>query len=351
MGQEKSSRVRSIDVARLAGVSRSAVSRAFTSNAYVSPETREKVLRAAEVLGYHPNVLARSLITRRSGIVGVVSTDLENPFYAAILQKISVSFQNQGLASLLLFGDEHSTDQQVSQLLSYQVDAIVVTNAVLSSELTARLSLVKLPVVAVNRYFPQDWVTSITCGNKTAAASIANHLVAMGCKRIAFVAGKPGASSSVDREAGFLRGLALHGIAPVAIEVGNYSHDGGAEAAMRILSAGIRPDGVFCANDLMAFGFMDTARSKFGLRIPDDLRVAGFDNSSLASWPTYELTSVDQNIDEIVRLAVEEVMGRLNGGDSGTRHIEVPGQLCLRPSTLGWDHAGKMEASVFNDVL
>lgn len=335
MGQEKNNRVRSIDVARLAGVSRSAVSRTFTQDAYVSPETREKVLRAARALGYHPNVLARSLITRRSGIVGVVSTDLENPFYAAILQKIGLSLQNLGLASLLLFGDEHSTDQQVSQLLSYQVDAIVVTNAVLSSELTARLSQVKLPVVAVNRYFPQDWVTSVTCGNKASAMAVAEHLVGVGCKQIVFVAGKRDASSSMDREAGFLRGLALCGIAPIALDAGDYTYDSGAEAARRILSMGIRPDGVFCANDLMAFGFMDIARSRFGLQVPGDMRIGGFDNSSLASWPTYELTSVDQNIDEMVRLAIDEVVSRLNGEDSGTRHIEVPGRLLIRRSTAG----------------
>ena len=206
MSKERNHRVRSVDVAKLAGVSRSAVSRTFTPNAYVSPETREKVLKASEALGYHPNVLARSLITRRSGIVGVVSTDLDNPFYAEILQKIALSLQEHDLASLLMFGDERSTDQQISRLLSYQVDAIVVTNAVLSSELTARLSRVKLPVIAVNRYFPQDWVTSITCDNKSAAKLMANHLVAQGCKRIVFIAGKHDASSSVDREAGIPSG-------------------------------------------------------------------------------------------------------------------------------------------------
>ena len=98
---------------------------------------------------------------------------------------------------------------------------------------------------------------------------------------------------------------------------------------------GVRPDGVFCANDMMALGFMDVARSQFGMRIPEDLRIAGFDNSSLASWPTYELSSVDQSMDEMVRLAVEEVSGRLSGQDSSSRHIEVPGELCLRRSTLG----------------
>ena len=331
----KKHRVRSIDVARLAGVSRSAVSRAYTPGAYVSPETRAKVLEASEALGYHPNVLARSLITRRSGIVGVVSTDLDNPFYAEILQEIALSLQEIGLASLLMFGDERSSDAQISQLLSYQVDAIVVTNAVRSSELSARLSRVKLPVIAVNRYLPQDWVTSITCDNKSAAKAMADHLIAQGCKKIVFVAGKQDASSSIDREAGFLRALAERGIAPIAMEFGDYTHDGGAKVARKVLSSGLRPDGVFCANDMMAFGFMDVARSQFNLRIPQDIRITGFDNSPLASWPTYELSSVDQNMDEMVRLAVEEVSNRISGKETGPHHIEVAGKLCLRGSTLG----------------
>ncbi|MEZ5834856.1 MAG: LacI family DNA-binding transcriptional regulator [Geminicoccaceae bacterium] len=200
--------MRSIDVARLAGVSRSAVSRSYTPGAYVSDETRRKVLEAAEALGYHPNALARSLITRRTGIIGIVSTDLDNPFYAALLQALSMRFQAEGLAPLLLFGDETSTDRQITQLLSYQVDALVMTNATLSSAMAARFARIDKPVVAINRYMAQEEITSITSDNHEAAGQVADHFVSLGCRRIAFLAGKPDASSSRDREAGFMRRLA-----------------------------------------------------------------------------------------------------------------------------------------------
>ena len=326
-------RVRSLDVAQLAGVSRSAVSRAFTPGAYVSPETRTKVLRAAEALGYHPNALARGLITQRTGIVGIVSTDLDNPFYAILLQTLGEALQAQQLAPLLLFGDETSTDRQIAHLLSYQVDALVLTNATLSSKMAARCAQIDKPIIAINRYLAQPEITSITCDNRGAAAAIADHLIAMGCRRIAFVAGKQGASSSRDREAGFLRRLGQVGRAAVAHETGHYTHDGGVEAARRMLSAAEPPDGIFCANDLMAFGVMDIARDEFGLRIPQDLRICGFDNSSLASWPSYDLTSVDQDVAAMVDLAIGRILEALAGDAPSTAHIEVKGRLILRSST------------------
>lgn len=326
-------RVRSIDVAQLAGVSRSAVSRAFTPGAYVSAETREKVLRAAEALGYQPNALARGLITQRTGIVGIVSTDLDNPFYATLLQTLGEGLQAKGLAPLLLFGDEHSTDRQIAQLLSYQVDALVMTNATLSSKMAARCAQSDRPVVAINRYLPHEDITSITCDNAGSAAGVADHLLAAGCRRLAFVAGLPDATSSRDREAGFLRRLGQAGCAVVAHESGNYTHDGGVEAARRMLSLPEPPDGIFCANDLMAFGVMDAARDEFGLRIPHDLKVCGFDNSSLASWSSYDLSSVDQDVGAMVEAAIGRILSALAGGVGGTPHLEVAGRLEVRSST------------------
>ena len=332
MGKQKT-QARSIDVARLAGVSRSAVSRSYTPGAYVSDETRRKVLEAAEALGYHPNALARSLITRRTGIIGIVSTDLDNPFYAALLQALSMRFQAEGLAPLLLFGDETSTDRQITQLLSYQVDALVMTNATLSSAMAARFARIDKPVVAINRYMAQEEITSITSDNHEAAGQVADHFVSLGCRRIAFLAGKPDASSSRDREAGFMRRLAQLGHPLIAHDVGNYHHLGGVEAARRLLRREVRPDAIFCANDLMAFGVMDVARGEFGLRIPQDLKVCGFDNSGMASWPAYDLTTVDQGMETMVETTVQHIRDCLAGQLPSTRHLEVAGRVIIRGST------------------
>ncbi|TYB90148.1 LacI family DNA-binding transcriptional regulator [Oceaniovalibus sp. ACAM 378] len=328
--------IRSLDVARLAGVSRSAVSRTYTTGAYVSEETRQKVLSAAEMLGYAPNALARSLITKRTGIVGIVSTDLDNPFYAALLQQLGTALQDAGLAPLLLFGDENSTDQQITQMMSYRVDALAMTNATLSSRMAARFAASDKPIVAINRYLAQEEITSITCDNADGAAKVVDHLVEIGCRKIAFVAGHPDASSSRDRESGFLRQMAQHGLSPTLIAVGDYTHYGGAEAARRILGAGKTPDAIACANDLMAFGVMDVARNTFGINIPGQLKVTGFDNSSLADWPSHALTSVDQNVAKMVQLAVALILAGITGTPQATpSHLQISSRLVLRASTIG----------------
>ncbi|MBY5760247.1 LacI family transcriptional regulator [Rhizobium leguminosarum] len=334
MAERRDNRVRSIDVARLAGVSRSAVSRTFTPNAYVSQETREKVLKAANALNYHPNAMARSLQTQRSGIVGIVSADLQNPYFAKILETLGSALRDTGFAPLVLFGDETSTESQVAQLLSYQVDALVTINAV-TSTLTENISRMKVPVVAVNRSFRNDWVTSITCDNQHAAELVGNHLLDQGCTRIGLVTGNSDAASGTDRETGFLRALAKRGVAPVAIENGDYTHDSGVFIARKMLRSSAKFDAIFCCNDLMAIGFMDVGRGEFGLRIPDDLLVAGFDNSVVGSWKSYSLTSVDQNVEQMVELAVNSIQRALREeGNEAGQFFEVQGKLVVRESTL-----------------
>lgn len=334
MGEKRDSRVRSIDVARLAGVSRSAVSRTYTPNAYVSPETREKVLKAANALNYHPNAMARSLQTQRSGLIGIVSADLQNPYFARILETLGSSLRDAGLAPLVLFGDETSSKSQVAQLLSYQVDALVTINAV-ASTLTENISRMKVPIIAVNRYFRHDWVTSITCDNKEAAEALGNHLLDQGCSRIALVTGNSDEFSGNDRETGFLRALAKRGVAPVTIETGDYTHESGVAVARRLFRSGKAFDGIFCCNDLMAIGVMDVARADFGIRVPDDILVAGFDNSIVGSWQSYSLTSVDQNVEQMVELAVKYILRALEGdGAEAGQFFEVQGRLVVRDSTV-----------------
>ncbi|WP_226781388.1 LacI family DNA-binding transcriptional regulator [Oceaniglobus trochenteri] len=341
MKGKSGSQVRSLDVARLAGVSRSAVSRAYTPGAYISDETRARVLHAAETLGYSPNAMARSLITRRTGIVGVVSTDLDNPFYAALLQKLGTALQKAGLAPLVLFGDENSTDHHITQMMSYRVDALVMTNATLSSRMAVRFAAQDKPIIAINRLMAQDEITSITCDNRSGMQSVVDHLADLGCRRIAFVAGHPDSSSSRDREDGFLRQMAARGLSPAGIVTGHYTHDGGAAAARQILGGDTLPDAIACANDMMAFAVMDVARKEFGLRIPRQVKVTGFDNSGLADWSSHALTSVDQNVDEMIALAVEHIGAAVRLEPRAPHHIEVPARLVIRASSVDQAQGGE----------
>lgn len=325
--------VRSKDVARLAGVSRSAVSRAYTDGAYIAAETRRKVLEAAEHLGYSPNAIARSLITSRTRIIGIVTATLENPAYAASLEAITLLLQEQGLASLIFLASSlDDTDRLVSKLLTYQVDAVILTAAARSSTVGAKCAQAGKPVILFNRYTDMDHVTSIVSDNVLGGREVARHLIQAGYRRIAFVSGLEETSDGRDRAYGFRDGMIEFGQPDFAVASGFYSHDGAARATRRLLDVDPRPDAIFCANDVMAAACIDVIRDERGLRVPEDVAVVGYDNSSLAQWPAYGITSIDQNIAELARLAVEFLT---NGGPTRDppRRIIVPPRLVIRRSS------------------
>ncbi|MEO4042165.1 LacI family DNA-binding transcriptional regulator [Hoeflea sp. CAU 1731] len=335
MGKTKLEFVRSRDVAQLAGVSRSAVSRTYTPGAYVSDATRKKVLAAAEMLGYAPNAMARSLKTKRTGIIGIVSSDLHNPFQAELLERLTTALQNEGFAPLLLFADDADSDQQLEQMISYQVEALAVTSATVSSRMAARFLGSNKPIVAINRFLAQGEITSITSDNAGSAAKIVDHLVEIGCRKIAFVSGDPIASSSQEREDGFLRRMAHYNLVPFSITGGNYTYEGGVEAGRRILEGDAIPDAIACANDLMSFGVIDIGRDAFGIDVPKDVKVTGFDNSLIADWQSYALTSIDPDVERMVQLGLKNIMSGITGQpQSPPSHLKVPGQLVVRASTI-----------------
>ena len=159
------SRTNSNDVARLAGVSRSTVSRVFTDGAYASAETSERVRKAADQLGYSPNAIARSLSMNRTGLIGVIVGELDNPFYADILQVIGEKLQQRRLASLLFVANPSAMDTLIPQVLSYRVDGVIISGAILSSKMALRCQSAGIPVVLVNRYTDSDLISSVVGDN------------------------------------------------------------------------------------------------------------------------------------------------------------------------------------------
>jgi DNA-binding LacI/PurR family transcriptional regulator len=326
-------KVTSNEVARVAGVSQSAVSRAFTPGASVSEATRKKILKAAKTLGYRPNAIARSLITSKSRIVGVVVAYFNNQFYPDLLGKLSSELHAQGYQILLFSGsiDRHS-DELLSQVLQYQVDGIILLSSSLSSEFSAECASLGVPVVLVNRTTAQDDVSSVTGDNFKGGKLIANFLLAGGHKRFGFVAGTPNSSTNRDREAGFLRTLRANGIKDFQRAVGNYTWEGAARATRELLSGRKRPDAIFCANDHMALAAMDVARFEFGLRIPRDLSIVGYDDAGAARWPSYNLTTVEQPVAEMASAAVKILISQINRDLTSPVHTIVPLSLIVRSS-------------------
>jgi len=327
----------SLDVARLAGVSQSAVSRCFTAGASVSDAMRNKVQEAARKLGYQPNAHARSLITGRSRIIGLVLSALENLFYPAVLERLAKRLQQDGYHLLIFIGDNANSDDLVEEILQYNVDGIVMGATTLSSALAQRCADASIPVVLFNRIMASGSagaVSSVRSDNVGGGREMARFLVAGGHKRIAYIAGREDSSTNLEREQGFREGLAELGQRIYARAIGNYDVEQARQAARDLFAATAdRPDAVFVAGDLMAIVVLDTLRHELGLAVPQDVSVVGFDNVPQAGWASYELTTFEQPVEPMVEATVALLQGYLREAQTPpSRNLVVPGQLIIRQS-------------------
>lgn len=327
-------RVTSLEVAELAGVSRSAVSRVFTPGASVSERTAVKVRRAADVLGYRPNVLARGLMTGRSRMIGLVVAYLDNHFYPGVLERLSTALQAQGYHVLVFMASQSAgnLDRVAEEILDYQVDGLILASVEMTSDIAARCRATGVPVVLFNRRQNEAGELAVVSDNVAGGRLVAEHLLARGYRRIGYIAGVAGASTQADREAGFRDGLARAGLSPVARAVGDFNPEGARAAARAMFDRPDHPEAVFVANDYMAFMVMDVLRAELGLRIPCDVAVAGFDDVPVASWPAYDLTSVRQDAGAMVAATLELLLASIDGLPC-PRRDPVPVQLAIRAST------------------
>lgn len=323
------------DVARLAGVSQSAVSRTFTPGASVAPATRAKVEEAAQRIGYRPNLIARSLITRRSRIIGVAVGYLQNQFYPQVLEALSNRLQARGYHLLLFTAPQDgNADPLLEEIMRYQVDGLVLASTTLSSRLAAQCRAGGVPVVLFNRTTDgSDATESVTGDNLAGGRMIADFLVAGGHRRFAYIAGLEDSSTNRDRERGFTEGLAAAGFPPPRRVRGNYDFAQAADAVGTLFtSPRSRPDAVFCANDHMAIAVLDALRHRHGLRVPQDVSVVGFDDAGPAAWPSYDLTTHSQPVEAMVQATVDLLESRLAEPEAPLHQVIVPGALVVRGS-------------------
>lgn len=335
-------KVTAIDVARAAGVSQSAVSRAFTPGASVSATTAEKVRRAANELGYRPNVLARSLITGRSRIIGLVVAYLDNYFYPEALELLSNALQSRGYHILVFMASRDATniDDVLEEILDHQVDGLILASVETSSDLASRCHASGVPVVLFNRSQDDERLSAVTSDNMAGGRKLARFLASGGHRRIAHIAGVDAASTQRDREAGFRAGLAEFGVELFARGAGGFTTEGAREACLRMFDdASKRPDAVFVANDSMAFAVMDALRYELGVDVPGEVSVVGYDDVKPAAWPAYDLTTVRQPARRMVFAAVEALLDQIESDDASTVRIAIDGPLRVRGSAKvpeGW---------------
>lgn len=326
------------DVAALAGVSTSAVSRTFTPGASASKETRRRVLAAANELGYRPNAIARTLSTRKSHIIALVVSYLENQFYPVVIETLAQQLQASGYQLLLFISDDlgNDTDDLLLNILQYQVDGIVMASTKLSSKLANRCQAAGIPVVLFNRTSRAADVSTVASDNIEGGRLAARLLLERGARRISYIAGLDDSSTSQEREAGMLAELEAQGVKPFRRVNGDYHVKLAAEATRQLFAPGREhPDGLFVANDHMAFAAMDVLRGELALRIPDDVQVVGFDDVPQARWGGYQLTTISQDADAMVTATVDTLLKQMSTPSPvSPTHVITPVAVIERSTTL-----------------
>ncbi|WP_196260915.1 substrate-binding domain-containing protein [Pelagibacterium limicola] len=315
-------------VAERAGVSRSAVSRTFTDGASVSPATRKRVLEAAEALGYHVNHLARGLIHDSSNIVCVIGTDIATPHQSRMIDALTRHLQAAQKVAMLIntSGESAAVEAALRQALHYRADATIVLSGQPAASLIETCLNNGQHVILVNRDDPVPGPETVVVTNRTAARQAFDMLRRAGCQKFAVVTSTVGTASLVARETAFLEAARSAQFDASVIRLGPTAYASGAEAARQVLVSTSRPDGVFCVTDLLACGFLDVARTEFGLVVPDEVCVVGFDDIEQAGWSSYQLTTFRQPVDQIA----DHVVGLLHH-QPAVHTIQPPTRFSAEP--------------------
>ncbi len=324
------------DVAAHARVSRSAVSRVFTDGASASPEMRRKVEKAALELGYSPNFLARSLTTRRTSLIGLVSNNFHNPIFLEVFDRFTRGLQDRGLRPLLLnLSDEKDPTNAVRMMRQYSVDGVIVASSTLPADFAVAFRDAGVPVVhSFGRAARAPLVSVVGIDNVECGRMAARELLRRGHRRVAFLGGPEAATSTQDRLLGFRAELAEHPeVAASHSFAAAYSFAAGRREMGRLLAGG-PAEAYFCGDDVLSIGAMSAVRDA-GLRVPDDVGLIGLNDMEIAGWENIALTTIRQPIGAIVRSSIELVVAMLDDPDRTPEArlfpCEVVERATLRP--------------------
>jgi LacI family transcriptional regulator len=327
------------DVARVAKVHPGTVSRALNeeTRALVNPETAERVIQIAEELGYRPNRIARGLKTSRSHTIGVLIPDITNPLFPPILRGIEDRLDEAGYTSLIVNTDNDAKRERIylEAMRARQVDGFISATARLDRELLDELAEAGTPLVLVNRSLEDESVPAVTVNDRQGVALAVEHVVALGHKRIAHVAGPQNLSTGHRRHVGFVAAMRAAGLKVPRrqIRVGAlFTDEEGARACDELLDAAPDVTAIVAGNDLMAIGCYD-ALERRGLRCPDDISIVGFNDMPFVDRLRPPLTSVRIPKREIGQVAAELLLEQLGGGRDIRREILLEPTLTVRGST------------------
>jgi DNA-binding LacI/PurR family transcriptional regulator len=325
------------DVARVAGVSISTVSRVLTGSPLVNDATRARVQQAMDALEYRPNRVARRLRrdTARASLIGLIVPDIQNPFFAELVRGVESVAQQHGYMVFLGNSDEDAAREKryVDLMRAESVDGLLLPPSADNAETVAGLARAGLPVVCVDRRLPKVTLDTVVADNVHGAHEAVDHLLRIGHRRIGFVGGRPQLSTTRERLQGYRQALEEHGVPfdPALVREGDSRQAGGRRHARELLEQASPPTALLVGNNLMTLGALETIHG-MGLRIPDDVAIVGYDDMPWALALNPPLTAVRQPGYEIGRRGAELLLQRLDDPKRSTSLVMLQPELVVRES-------------------
>lgn len=322
------------DVAKAAGVSTATVSRVLSHGAHVRPEVRERVMEVVEQLSYRPNLLARSLRSQQSSTIGLIVSDIRNPFFTAMSRAVEDTAYEQGFSLMLCNTDENPEKEAIYlNLMHDQNVAGVIFSPTLHMANNFNVSQITFPTVVVDRAIKDVDVDGVLLDNVDAAYRLSTHLIERGYQNIGILYGET-STTGKERYRGFEKALRAHNLSPVAEHVKSVQPkiEMGYAATLKILATGQPLDALFTTNSLLAAGALQAIRER-NLTIPDDIALVTFDETTWASLVQPPLTLIAQPTYEIGKTATELLLQRIADPNRATRQVIMKGQLLVRGST------------------
>lgn len=328
----------SADVAALAGVSQSTVSRSFDPNSRISEATRQRVFEAAEQLGYQINKAAQTMIKKRSDLVGLVTAGLEDPFRSEFLHKLIIEVQNCGLRPMVMdVSDRETIDEELNGLIQYQLSGVIITSGTPSENIGKAFIKRGTPVVLVNRTEHSNEADIVNLDNEQAGAMAAAAFIRSNKTRLVVVRAKTPSFSSVMRAKGFLGYLKPYieteQVKATEVFCGTGDYEGGQQVAKQILASEHRADGLFFCMDHIAFGFIDAAKQQLSKSEFQAIGIVGCDDVQLARYQSYDLTTVRQPTTDMAKASVRTLLNRLEQPSSAPKKQTIAAEFVYR-STL-----------------
>ncbi len=331
--KSKSQRVSSVDVANVANVSQSTVSRVFSPNGHkVSEKTRKKVLAVAEELGYEPNIMARSMVVKRTRLIGLVYESMDNEFYIKTVDYFTKYFQeNEYFVLLFKLAKGQNLEEQIQLAMRYNVDGLVITTAMISPEsISWCLKLKDTPIFLFNRVSEGIELNSVCCRNYDGAYSVVEYLVNKGKKNLLFISGDKNASTNAEKESGFNDAVNRFGIKGRMIG-DSFSYECGMKAGKEYVDGDYSDvDGVFCSNDYIAMGFYDYLRHNTDIEIPSGLALVGYDG--IVDNINYPITTYRQPLETMIKETVRVLVGFNERPSNKTMHLSYSGEIVEKAS-------------------